>query len=426
MNEQSEAELTFEHWYYEFKEEDFQNTSPNRSITDIKASLHNALKDAYKKYSTSIPILIDEDQILCSNEFFPEAAVADPLSDLRIWDEWRSGARVFPYVGEYTRLSITNQPGKIGSTTSIGVIGEIFAGLLGQAIISPEILIRVIRRWPDFIFYPVDGRYSFLEAKAFSSREGSLDEKFQVPRDSLAEGLFNAVRQLAIDPTIKIWYSFTEIKSITPRLMLHTHLFELEAPVERRENKVAIVPIAVVDGIAERAIQMGISKLLKMNQFDIQSFSIRNPGAKRKSAISALTKISREQLESALKYINYADILNIDLKQLENSLGMQVKNLKIHDVEADAAYLLPSSSEGFDKFEVIRKIGNQFIFNEKLSYEKREENFKKWNSNYILVNSPYKKIGDQLFWRFGGFLFFLCDGRESTLSSLANPKKNDE
>jgi hypothetical protein len=34
-----------------------------------------------------------EAQILRGNEAFPEAAVADPVADLEVWDEWRSGLR---------------------------------------------------------------------------------------------------------------------------------------------------------------------------------------------------------------------------------------------------------------------------------------------------------------------------------------------
>src|ERR1041385_3236587 len=108
------------------------------------------------------------EQILCANEAFPEAAVADPLADLDVWDEWRSGIRCFPYPGRFSRLGITSQEGKTSSPSSVGVLGEIMAGLYSQAAISPWIIVRVIRRWPDFIFYlSMSDKYAFVESKAF-------------------------------------------------------------------------------------------------------------------------------------------------------------------------------------------------------------------------------------------------------------------
>jgi hypothetical protein len=62
-------------------------------------------------------------QIRSGNEAFAEAAVANPIADLEIWDEWRSGTRSFPYADRYSRLVITRQDEKTSSPSSVGVIG---------------------------------------------------------------------------------------------------------------------------------------------------------------------------------------------------------------------------------------------------------------------------------------------------------------
>ena len=136
-----------------------------------------------------VKIECSENQIRSGNEAFAEAAVADPIADLEVWDEWRSGTRYFPYPGRYSRLGITRQDDKTSSPSSVGVIGEIMAGFFAQAGESPWVLVRVVRRWPDFIFSDRDGTYSFVESKAFTNqspeREGLAN---RVPGDLLVEG----------------------------------------------------------------------------------------------------------------------------------------------------------------------------------------------------------------------------------------------
>jgi len=146
---------------------------------------------------SSLDLTFAAEQIRSGNEAFPEAAVADPIVDLQIWDEWRSGARYFPYPGRYNKLDITKQDKKISSPSSVGVLGEIMADFFAQEGVSPFVLVRVIRRWPDFIFSDRDGNYSFVESKAFT---GYPERKRTVLRGRvkdylIIEGALDAAQQ---------------------------------------------------------------------------------------------------------------------------------------------------------------------------------------------------------------------------------------
>lgn len=96
----------------------------------------------------STDIAFTRNQIFCANEVFPEAVSADPLADLEIWHEWRQSIRRFPYPGLFSPLAIAAQNGKTTNPTSVGVIGEIFAGILSQAYIAPWVVVRPIE---DFL-----------------------------------------------------------------------------------------------------------------------------------------------------------------------------------------------------------------------------------------------------------------------------------
>jgi hypothetical protein len=154
----------------------------------------------------NVALPFPEEAILCANEAFPEAAVADPLADLEIWDEWSTGVRSFPYPGKYGRLGIHTQMPKTASTASVGVIGEIMAGLFAQQGVAPWVLVRVIQKWPDFIFAEQDGRYAFVEAKASAQTlPSSTGLMGRVAPGLLDECLVEAVQQLNADPYGRVW-----------------------------------------------------------------------------------------------------------------------------------------------------------------------------------------------------------------------------
>src|SRR4051794_6577371 len=105
-------DVSFEHWRYTFPD----------ALLARYGSPHYSRKEAGDVYAdhvstsaeqaASVALQFREEQILCGNEAFPEAAVAVPVADLEVWDEWRSGMRDFPYPGRYSKLGITRQDEK--------------------------------------------------------------------------------------------------------------------------------------------------------------------------------------------------------------------------------------------------------------------------------------------------------------------------
>lgn len=195
----------------------------------------------------------DLDQLRCANEVYPEAALADPISDLQVWDEWRSGLRRFPHPGLYARLEITKQEAKTSATSSVGVLGEIFTGLLTQSYIAPIVSVRPIHRWPDFIFLTGSG-YAFAESKATVNLGCSGTHGIEeVSKDILGDGLVDAVQELNTDPRIKVWLSFTQILNVEP---IHAQVVMLEtsAPLARQHTSSSKLPVAVYEGLKERIL----------------------------------------------------------------------------------------------------------------------------------------------------------------------------
>jgi hypothetical protein len=204
--------VSFQHWCHVFSDKalirygspHFDRHSAGQALRQEVASIASRVEDVSLRFPA--------EAILCANESFPEAAVADPLADLEIWDEWSTGIRSFPYPGKYGRVGIQTQERKTASTASVGVIGEIMAGLFAQQGVAPWVLVRVIQKWPDFIFAEQDGRYAFVEAKASAQTlPSSPDLLGRVAPALLDECLVEAVQQLNADRYVRVWGAFTQI-----------------------------------------------------------------------------------------------------------------------------------------------------------------------------------------------------------------------
>src|SRR6266404_420665 len=116
-------DVQFQHWQYTFADEMLARyETPHFSR---KEAGQYYVPDLHKRETqvSTLDLQFQESQILCENEAFPEAAVADPIADLEVWDEWRSGLRDFPYPGRYRKLGITRQEDKTSSASSVGVVG---------------------------------------------------------------------------------------------------------------------------------------------------------------------------------------------------------------------------------------------------------------------------------------------------------------
>jgi hypothetical protein len=403
-------EVEFKHWKYEFSDDDLQHGSPNKKGI-AKTMLRAALQQATLVQEETVNFTVE--QILCANEAFPEAAVADPLADLKIWNEWRSGVRIFPYPGNYSRLSITNQPPKTNSTSSIGVIGEIMAAIFGQALIAPEVLVRVIQRWPDFIFYPRDGRYAFLEAKAFTQRiKITSENQFGIPATEFGECLLDAVHHQNFDPFVKIWYAFTGIQQIEPICRFSTQLIELDVNQSKREGRQVIVPQLVIDGLAERAIQRGIF-CLSESEADwrriLKYFSTRERNSLRENAEKKITFLAKREIEFVLNDAGIDTAMKIDRKLLEASIETQVHYLIIPESsEGDELhYSIPKQAKN-DGSIFIRKLGLDSLYKMELSLDERIEIAKQWKPKLKQANEPWKSTdSNKKFWRCGSVAFSL-------------------
>ncbi|MBD2527566.1 hypothetical protein [Nostoc sp. FACHB-133] len=418
-------EVDFQHWKYTFSEDDLANGSPNKRKDKAKLKLCAALKKAILVSNTSKPMLFDEEQIICANEAFPEAAIADPLADIEVWNEWRNGIRIFPYPGKYAKLSITHQLPKTSSTSSIGVIGEIMAGLFGQVIIGYDVLVRVIHAWPDFIFFPVLNCYGFLEAKAFTPQLDSyLDDYFKIPKTALGECLLNAVHHLAIDPYVKMWYSFTEIKQVVPIMKFSVNFFELEVSDERRYRHDYSIPSPVVDGLAERAIQVAIANL----EIDLNSFKTKIKSSRRKYSENKLIKASQEYIDYLMELLRL-EIYEENFKEkILRSIQQQVEDFKIIDSKDSEYNSLTSNqllfegevNEYFDiKYELledgikfIRRIGDKTLYQIKLYPKQRLNIGYNWKNDFKNADQCYKTVGNHRLWRCGSSIFFLCKDKE--------------
>ena len=86
-------DVTFQHWRYVFAEEELiRYGSPHFDRKSAGQALSASVTKGASRVA-SCKAAFDQKLILAANEVFPEAAVADPLADLEVWDEWRSGVR---------------------------------------------------------------------------------------------------------------------------------------------------------------------------------------------------------------------------------------------------------------------------------------------------------------------------------------------
>jgi hypothetical protein len=340
---------------------------------------------------------------------FPEAAVADPLADLEVLDEWRSGVRVFPYPGQYGRLELAAQEGKGPSTSSVGVLGEIMAGLFAQVGISPWIIVRVVGHWPDFIFYsPREERYAFVEAKAFTTSlslgAGLLG---RVHESLLGECALDAVQQVNTDPWVTVWCAFTAIVNIKPFQLMVTFV-EFDCP-DRRKSPLyrRLVPDAVVAGIATQAVVLGAQEL-----------QVEDPQILRRERPR---KVDRDELRTALTRAAHRNVRSLLAKSGSEVAIMNTKERIAEEIGRIASAVLSGRDKDDEQrpfYEgrrivaqggtaVIRMLGKDAIFMKDLSGGEIDKLEHRWQSDWRSAPTPYERQDSGLAWRFGGALYWL-------------------
>lgn len=419
--------VDFQHWSYKFPSEVLvKYGSPHYSSKEVRDFMVNCIDTSYHdnirqkglfddkndvgrfKILHSCDMNFDMDHLICANEAYPEAAVSDPLADLEVWDQWNNGIRTFPYPGKFSRLGIVKQKEKTTSTSSVGVLGEIIAGLFAQAGISNEILVRVIRRWPDFIYFHSDtGRYSFVEAKAFTSFDnyGNRGLFSRVKKPLIGECMENALIQLNADPFIKIWGAFTNIKSINPWRLAVTFL-EIDADDERRnERKALLLPAPVIKGLSERAVSQA-SINLDTKEMEIL-YSRSSKVTQNKNQLRHKLSIQAEiEIEEILTQAGLDKALSSSRKDFTDEIKKIVALVKSPLKNIGKRFFKIKENPSEYRFQVIRNYFDKCIFMQdnlnavppthsadQLSWEK--------------ACHPWAEVGGNKIWRCGGALFTL-------------------
>jgi hypothetical protein len=407
--------VSFQHWRYTFGD-DMLSRYGSRYFSRREAGKAFA-HDIHKRATREVDLSLDfaESQILCGNEAFPEVAVFDPIGDLEVWDEWRSGTRDFPYPGRYSRLGIKEQKKKSSSPASVGVLGEILAGFFAQAGVSPWVLVRGVWRWPDFIFaHPVDGAFNFVESKAFTSiLTSGPDLASRVSRALLVEGALDASQELMSYPFGKVWLSLTKVRDIAP-MFLDVTFLELAVSQSRQDNQPArTMPAAVANGLAERAVNQAVAKL-----------GLQGAGeALRAEVLPALTPDrelqarAESEIEGLLREIRSEAVAENDREQLRQAIDHFVKRVgkkrgRVREREEPEGKRLEAAkrSAANSILSKLRDVGERGLFIADLSASQQEEVRKGWVSDWTKANRSWGHIEGADLWRCGGAVFCLRQG----------------
>lgn len=340
--------------------------------------------------------------ITAANEAYAEAAVADPVNDLLVWSDWRSGKRRFPYAGRYVPLDIASQQTKTVATSALGVLGEAVTGLYAQAGIGVSPLVRVIGRWPDLIF-DSSGEIHFVEAKATTSEDKyeAADAMPWVSPAKLQEFVLNAVQQFGADPWVTIWGSFVTVSVPDASQMdLKVTFLELSAP-SRRAAIPQTVPQIVWAGLARRAV----ARALALVNAEAQVWRL---GSKERTWDS-LKGIRRNRLYSAAR------------EELEHLLETETPRLKpfAKDLEVDLTRTISMLEPGdevpgrLDRLKMtdsdqglpLREVGSEILMTRPLSDSELAAERSRWKQDWSGVSTPLSINGDSGY-RAGGNLYW--------------------
>lgn len=414
-------EIRFQHWEYQIADEMLvRYGSPFFSRPDAGNALQERLLSGAVMVSSQT-LNLQEQQIICANEAFPEAAVADPLADLQVWDEWETGHRIFPYPGRFSRLGLTRQEGKTSSPSSVGVLGEIFAGLFAQAYVAPQVLVRVIRHWPDLIFYAGEEVYAFVEAKAFTEKLDGRHLQDRVPGALLRELLCNAVAQLNADPHLEIWGSFTGVLTIQPQFTLAVTFLRLTPPPSRRgANPRKNLPPAVVRGVAERALAQATAMVgpdvLAALDGPRRSGSPGSQGGapwgkrlSRAEVEGMLRESAMREAEEVLAASGPAVAVAGSREEIEQEVKRLVEDCRPNELHGGKRFFeIKQRAEG-SVLERVRIAGDELIFMANLSPADLHQVQARWRRSWESAAEPLTILDGYPVWRGGGAAY--CIGQ---------------
>ncbi|MCA9090424.1 MAG: hypothetical protein KDA90_17525 [Planctomycetaceae bacterium] len=368
--------------------------SPHVNKKEVGEELEPVIRRRTSSAQAELDLQFSRSQIICANEVFPESVSADPLADLEIWDEWRQSIRQFPFPGLYAPLQISEQKGKSTSTTSVGVLGEIMAGLLSQAYISPWVIVRPIKRWPDFIFLHQQDRYAFLESKAYTGTNLSGGHVLNsIPRATLHECIVDAVHQLNADPFISVWFSFTEIRQIDP-FQLSVVFLELNANDAFRSQRKQFVPQAVVTGLSERAASAAAGRAL----FDVSSVGSARLYQDRDDLRSRARQASHREVDSVLQGTVPESLLQEVAAEVLGRTEQLIGKLK-HREESGKRLVAAKERAFRGQIGELRPFGDDRLYLVDLTPKQRRALEQNWTPDWSQASAVWRHVQDTDFWR---------------------------
>lgn len=414
-------EVDFQHWQYNISEVDLiKNGSPHNKSTASQA-LFKAL-DNEARLIDRVPLKFTPLQILCGNEAFPESAIADPLADLEVWNEWKRGIRSFPYSGQFSRLNLINQESKTSSNATVGVVGEIMTGLLAQAGINPWVLARVIRNWPDFIFYCKDETYAFVESKAFTNSDGKTSLNDRVPYRLLSECLVDAVQQINADPFVVVWGAFTQIVNVDPMAYKITFLEVIPDKKRRANFPTRAIPEKVIDDISEQCVSIALSKVCRDEEIlaGLKISKSTKKNSTRLKAVARLSHIAKEHIESMLNEAGPKIAISSSRGDIESKIentiseiqigkdGFDFDGKRLQNALSKSDYDIRRRSDSQQLYP-IRKFGERDIVIRKLSDDERQQITNDFKPNWKNACNAYETVDNTNLYRCGGTLIGIKD-----------------
>ena len=402
-------EIDFHHYKFPFNTRDVRlnsNYYDLKTKKDILLESFNSTKKLHYKGVFTFP----EKLMLLANEAFPESAINDPLGDLRVWDTWRTGGRSFPYPGVYLPLDIFNQETKIQSSSTIGVVGECLAGMFATAGIAPWPTVRVIRHWPDFIYYNGGSKsFALIESKAFTDfGDTTTNPNDRLNISTFREFLVAAFGHLLSDRSVSVWGAFTRVQCIEPfraqvtfvETSLSGNSTNSNSPVVVEEFGQQMMRLALgyASGklyehanldkkrhkIDDSEVQdMDMQELPKFVQREIKKIVEQPPF----SVISTFSSSERDTIMHAAQDFYFGN---------KDKIFKAVKSAKTSSGDKK----LPISQE---EFEEIRIVGDTRILGKMISLDTAKKIDTDWTSDWGNVGDTRHTESDEIF-RFGGLL----------------------
>jgi hypothetical protein len=275
--------------------------------------------------------------------------------------------------------------------------------------VAPWVLVRVIQKWPDFIFAEQDGRYAFVEAKASAQTlPSSTGLMGRIAPALLDECLVEAVQQLNADPYVRVWGAFTHIWRITPMEFAVTFL-ELDVPESYRASRPQkILPQAVLVGLSERAISTAAARLDE-HEFDVLASKGRSRA--RTSVEGKLVQLALKELEEpgALEDSDMALALSPERSEFEDEIVRQVRHVRVPEKRVGRRFYEAKVQAGEGVLSPIRSMGTSSLFMAGLSSAQRLQLSRAWQRNWSRAVVPWGKLDGNRLWRFGGVVFCLSD-----------------